>query len=100
MGIYSDNANSPGTLIEQTDPYTPAVSGWNEVPITALNLTNGQKYWIVFGSNDNYPYESDSAYGFTFAFAAWTYSTAFPLNPAGWYVASGMSPLMYATGCK
>lgn len=47
LGIYTDNAGSPGTLLAQTGEIT-LINGWNAGRIMDTNLTSGANYWLVY----------------------------------------------------
>lgn len=47
MGIYADNAGSPGAKLAET-PAVALSNGWNTGTIPATNLTAGTPYWLVF----------------------------------------------------
>jgi hypothetical protein len=47
VGIYSDNAGHPGTLLTQSSISSPTVSAWNTVAVSNVPLTSGTKYWIA-----------------------------------------------------
>lgn len=87
MGIYSDNANKPGTKLAQTDIFTPTV-GWNSKYVINPNtqtLTGGTKYWLVWEvSNDTLDVALTNDFTVTSGqYAPWTYDatglpTTFP----------------------
>jgi hypothetical protein len=47
VGIYSDNANHPGTLLAQGTLTTPVVGAWNDVVLSSAQLTSGTPYWLA-----------------------------------------------------
>lgn len=47
VGIYTDNANNPGTLLAQATITNPVKGAWNSVTIPAASVTAGTKYWIA-----------------------------------------------------
>jgi outer membrane protein assembly factor BamB len=52
VGLYSDNAGHPGTLLSQATKLAPAASAWATVAIPATPVVNGGKYWLaVTGGN-------------------------------------------------
>ncbi len=52
VGLYSDNAGHPGTLLAQATKLSPASSAWATVPIPATSVVSGGKYWLaVLGGN-------------------------------------------------
>lgn len=52
LGLYSDNNGYPGTLVAQTEAFTP-VTGWNtQATITAVVIPAGT-YWVAFLPGDN-----------------------------------------------
>jgi hypothetical protein len=50
MGIYSDQANYPNTLLATTAIFGPLTFGaWNHAAIvTPITITQGTKYWVAF----------------------------------------------------
>jgi hypothetical protein len=50
--IYSDASGFPGQFLRSTLEVTGPGTGWNNFPLTsALNLTNGQFYWLAIWSD-------------------------------------------------
>jgi outer membrane protein assembly factor BamB len=47
VGLYSDNAGHPGTLLAQASKPTPASSAWSTLAIPATAVVSGGKYWIA-----------------------------------------------------
>jgi RHS repeat-associated protein len=47
VGLYSDTAGHPGTLLTQGTINTPVNWAWNAVPIAPVSLTSNTKYWIA-----------------------------------------------------
>ena len=47
IGLYSDNAGHPGTLLTTSAPVTPVPGQWNTVPVTSTPIAIGTKYWIA-----------------------------------------------------
>jgi hypothetical protein len=47
LGVYSDNAGSPGTLQASTDS-TVAVAGWNTLSVTTPVQLNPGTYWLAY----------------------------------------------------
>ncbi len=60
VAIYSDNAGTPGTLLDQhtgtqtiTAP-SPGSPNWNNITLdTPLNVTVGTNYWLVIGTSSS-----------------------------------------------
>ena len=51
MGVYSDNAGVPNTLLRQTVEATDLVAGWNTLNLTSgLTVTSGTTIWLAFHS--------------------------------------------------
>jgi hypothetical protein len=47
VGIYTDNAGKPGTLLAQGTISVTTAAAWNTATIPATTITAGQKYWIA-----------------------------------------------------
>jgi hypothetical protein len=47
VGVYSDNAGHPGTLISSGTLNFPSAGAWNDVPMSSGTITNGTTYWIA-----------------------------------------------------
>jgi hypothetical protein len=47
VGVYSDNAGHPGTLLSTGTLNSPAAGLWNDVAMSAASLTTGTTYWIA-----------------------------------------------------
>jgi galactose oxidase-like protein/Big-like domain-containing protein len=47
VGVYTDNAGHPGTLLSTGTLNAPAAGLWNTVNMTAASLTTGTTYWIA-----------------------------------------------------
>jgi hypothetical protein len=47
VGVYSDNASNPGTLLTQGTISAPRNGAWNSVAVSPVSLTRGDKYWIA-----------------------------------------------------
>src|SRR5258706_8916470 len=73
LGIYSDAAGRPGTLITQSGTGTLTANAWNTVAIST-SLTANTKYWLMYnsnglnGSSNNMKYSSGGAGGWANAF--------------------------------
>jgi hypothetical protein len=46
VGLYTDNAGHPGTLLTQGTLNTPAANAWNDVPVPAASAPAGT-YWVA-----------------------------------------------------
>jgi sugar phosphate isomerase/epimerase len=46
-GLYSDNNGHPGTLLSQATRGNLTKPGWNTVPIPAVTVEKGKKYWTA-----------------------------------------------------
>ncbi len=46
IGVYSDNAGHPGTLLAQGSTSSPA-TGWNTIAVTPVSISAGVKYWLA-----------------------------------------------------
>jgi hypothetical protein len=97
VGLYSDAAGHPGTLLAQGTKAAPASGAWATVAIPATAVVNGGKYWLaVTGGNagtlrfrDRYhgPCKSELAAQTALDTlpATWTSSTAFSDCPISGY---------------
>ena len=48
LGLYADNAGSPGALIASTNEFTPTSTGWNtQSVVSPVSLTAGT-YWLAY----------------------------------------------------
>jgi len=48
LGLYADNAGSPGALLASTNEFTPSSTGWNtQNVVSPLSLTAGT-YWLAY----------------------------------------------------
>ena len=52
LGIYEDNAGSPGALLAETAVFD-AAPGWNEQITTSTPTLEAGTYWLAFLSDDN-----------------------------------------------
>ena len=50
IGIYTDNAGKPGTLVATSSAGTLVANSWNTVPLAA-SLQAATKYWLIYNSN-------------------------------------------------
>ena len=46
VGLYTDNAGRPGTLLAQGSTTAPIAGTWNQIEVPAVAVTAGSKYWI------------------------------------------------------
>jgi len=46
VGLYTDNAGHPGTLLTQGTLNTPAANAWNDLPVPAASAPAGT-YWVA-----------------------------------------------------
>jgi hypothetical protein len=48
VGVYTNTAsNTPGNLLGQATITTPQKGAWNNVTLSGVSLSSGQKYWIA-----------------------------------------------------
>lgn len=47
VGLYTDNAGHPGTLLSQASSSTLTAGAWNTITVPTANITNGTSYWIA-----------------------------------------------------
>lgn len=74
LGIYDNDSDGPGTLMAQTDEFTP-VAGWNTVSVQTPVLLPSGTYWLAFlpeSDNLGFKYEwiqgqyTGRVYGYSF----------------------------------
>lgn len=64
VGLYSDNAGHPGTLLTQVSSTALTAGTWNTFTVPTVNITNGTRYWIaVLGTGTGTFYFRDRARG-------------------------------------
>ena len=51
VAVYSDNSNSPGTLLATSALATLTSNSWNTVAIPATAITAGSRYWLAYATN-------------------------------------------------
>jgi hypothetical protein len=73
VGVYSDNAGTPGTLLGTTT--LPDGTGWKVATFTGVNVTAGTAYWVAqqqtalgVGTDNEYPVNEDCSGGVAYAF--------------------------------
>jgi hypothetical protein len=47
VGVYSDNAGHPGTLLAQAAIASSQAGRWNSIPIAGAAVASGSKYWLA-----------------------------------------------------
>src|SRR5262249_31996547 len=47
IGVYSDSAGHPGTLLSQASASTLTPGAWNTINVPAATIVSGGKYWIA-----------------------------------------------------
>ena len=53
LGLYADNAGSPGALLASTNEFTPTSTGWNtQSVVSPVSLTAGT-YWLAYLAQSN-----------------------------------------------
>ncbi len=86
LGIYSNVASGPGSLMAQTAAFTP-VTGWNTQAVIAPTQLATGTYWLAFLPQNNTlagrvnPSGAGRYYSYTFGALPATYSTS-PTNSA------------------
>ena len=98
MGVYSDNAGLPGTLLGQTLAQTSVV-GWNTVTLTPISIISGTKYWLAVLSPGAGIVATSAAGGNGSMRISAVYETILPANPSGWAFHS-LTVSLYASGCN
>jgi hypothetical protein len=74
LGIYSDNAGTPGTLLGSGSVATTMAVGWKTVSGLSISVTSGTNYWLMInwgsqqvtyyydvGSTNQFIYQANSA---------------------------------------
>jgi hypothetical protein len=60
IGLYTDNAGHPGTLLTQGSSTQFTKGGWNTIPVTETSVSGGAKYWIaILGTASGTPFFRD-----------------------------------------
>jgi hypothetical protein len=80
--IYSDNGGSPGNLLSSSSVATlvdSATYRWYDFPITSVQVTSGQSYWIGTMADANYLFTGSSNFG---AISIWTKAATYPTFPS------------------
>jgi outer membrane protein assembly factor BamB len=64
VGLYSDNAGHPGTLLTQGSKTSPTAGTWNTIAVPATAITGGTTYWLaILGTTSGTPYFRDRTHG-------------------------------------
>jgi len=64
LGLYSDNAGHPGTLLSQGSSTSLTKGAWNTIPTTGATIAAGTKYWIaILGTTSGTPVFRDASGG-------------------------------------
>jgi hypothetical protein len=88
VGLYSNNAGHPGTLLTSGTITAPAAAQSNEVAVSAASVTAGQTYWLaVLGTTGTVRFRDRAGVGAGSAEAS--QQTTLTALPATW--ASGAS---------
>jgi len=102
--IYTDNSNSPGTLIETSASVgvangTDSGSGWTIGLWNGFttNFTSGQKYWFAFLSNAGWGLGVSASGSWTYRYQNGISYHTFPATAAAATGASYNSPVVWAT---
>ncbi|NUR77087.1 MAG: hypothetical protein HOQ28_12485 [Thermoleophilia bacterium] len=86
LGLYSNNAGAPGTLLSSTSVAAPA-TGWNDVAFGPLTITLGTRYWLALLTPNgaaNGPHFRDARTGGAGRFVSGLGLTALPVTwPSG-----------------
>jgi hypothetical protein len=75
VGIYGDNAGSPGNLIQRSNIVGVETAGWQQVNVSPVGLSANQVIWLAwcFYSAPGIVYTTNAANGFRyFNGSAWT----------------------------
>jgi len=96
VGIYSDNAGKPGTLLAQSNDIG-LVSGWNTATLAPIYLPVGS-YWLTasFAGTANFEFTSDPG---GMLWQNYTYTGSLPGTVTGSLTGYGWHMSIYASGC-
>lgn len=98
VGVYTNSAGHPGTLLSQASSSALVNGAWNTISIPSVNFVNGANYWItILGTGGGVPVFRDRAAGscssetsfqtsLTSLPATWTTGTVFTTCPLSAYV--------------
>jgi hypothetical protein len=100
VGIYSDNAGQPGTLLTSGTIASPLIGSWNSATLSpAINITSGTTYWIgQLGIGGDLHYRdlatgncsvSGSGTGLSALPATWTTGNSWPSCTVSAFVLAG-----------
>jgi hypothetical protein len=79
VGIYSDNANTPGTLLTTGSLSSPTAGAWNAVTVDPVGLASGTRYWLaVLGTGGTLRFRDASSSSYRSASSSQTTLTALP----------------------
>jgi hypothetical protein len=64
IGLYTNAAGHPGTLLAQGSITTITRGTWNTVPVSTASISSGTTYWIaILGTSSGTPFFRDRANG-------------------------------------
>jgi Glycosyl hydrolases family 16 len=98
VGLYTDNAGSPGSLLTQGSIMAPVAGAWNTITVPAVSVAAGTPYWIaVLGTTSGTVAFRDAPSGCVSETSAsttltslpsnWTAGTSYPSCPLSAYAA-------------
>lgn len=101
IGIYTDNAGEPGTLLAETGIKT-GLTGWNNAGIELTALASGTKYWLIsiteFNGVGLCTSVSRGYKGYTYAWSS-VVSGGMPSSVSGWTAVALCEQKIYASYC-
>lgn len=63
VAVYGDAGGKPGSLLASGTLSSPKAGAWNDVPVTAATITQGQAYWIALLGTGGTVFFPDTAGG-------------------------------------
>ncbi|QJD86274.1 carbohydrate binding domain-containing protein [Cohnella herbarum] len=96
MGIYSDNAGSPGAKLAETTAITLA-NGWNTGLIPTTSLTSGTSYWLVYDLSSKGSVITYNPSSYELKYAPYAYSSALPSSAPTSMIYGGGTYAFYAS---
>ncbi|MBN2754675.1 MAG: hypothetical protein JXR81_07395 [Candidatus Goldbacteria bacterium] len=102
IGIYTDNAGEPGTLLVETG-IKNGLAGWNTADIGLTTLSSGEKYWLISITQNKGVRVCTSVNrgykGYTYAWSD-IVSDGMPSSLSGWISVSLCEQKIYASYCN
>jgi Glycosyl hydrolases family 16 len=104
VGLYTDNAGNPGSLLTQGNTTTPLAGAWNSIAVPPVSVAAGTVYWIaILGTTSGVIAFLDAPSGCTSQTSAsttltslpqdWTTGTSWPSCPLSAYAATSATAI-------